>query len=284
MSSKKNILQRQGEIRKLMEDLDRDINEHYSQERIAPTSQENDVSINIPDTFCLLEERNKWCNKWIMNGRLTGRAMAELKETDNKFIRLLKERIKDMSCDDIMDYYDNCNFYDFVKVIDKLVGKELTSNSQETKPIIGKEVSLNDGNSLSKDKTPDTFCLSKLGYWGCNSSINEKTVYTEEDVKEFIRLLKDYVEVSFNQKEVLEAIDKLAGQKLLSNSQETKSTISVTGNCLSIKDKTPDNLLNLSKWEHISDCEYRRLKREFPKTYHGFTSRIAYQYYKKVNK
>jgi hypothetical protein len=42
-----------------------------------------------------------------------------------KAVKLLKEEIKGMSVDESMDYYDNCNFADFEKVINKVFGDKL---------------------------------------------------------------------------------------------------------------------------------------------------------------
>ena len=63
------------------------------------------------------------------------------------------------------------------------------------------------------------FNLSELGFWGCNSFIKDKTVYTEDDVKEFIKKLKEEIgnDIWFNnmeRKSILKFIDKLAGDKL----------------------------------------------------------------------
>jgi len=46
-------------------------------------------------------------------------------EDVKEFIRLLKDKIKHMSVDESMDYYDNCNFADFEREIDKLAGEKL---------------------------------------------------------------------------------------------------------------------------------------------------------------
>jgi len=46
-------------------------------------------------------------------------------EDVKEFIRLLKEKIKHMSVDDSMDYYDNCNYADFEEEINKLAGEKL---------------------------------------------------------------------------------------------------------------------------------------------------------------
>ena len=42
-----------------------------------------------------------------------------------EFIKMLKEKIKHMSVDDSMDYYDNCNYADFEEEINKLAGEKL---------------------------------------------------------------------------------------------------------------------------------------------------------------
>ena len=42
-----------------------------------------------------------------------------------EFIKRLKEDIKNASCDESMDYYDNCNFSTFEEIIDKLAGEDL---------------------------------------------------------------------------------------------------------------------------------------------------------------
>ena len=43
-----------------------------------------------------------------------------------EFIRLLKEEIRGNSVEEGSDYYDNCNFVDFERIIDKLAGEKLT--------------------------------------------------------------------------------------------------------------------------------------------------------------
>jgi len=62
------------------------------------------------------------------------------------------------------------------------------------------------------------FNLSELGFWGCNSFIKDKTVYTEDDIKEFIRLdtklIEDFFLENINFDELTDKRKKLAGDKL----------------------------------------------------------------------
>ncbi len=57
--------------------------------------------MNTPtkNEFNLHDERSKWCSKWIKFGRLSGRAIAELKQIDNE----LKEKLKEELCKELLE-------------------------------------------------------------------------------------------------------------------------------------------------------------------------------------
>jgi len=76
----------------------------------------------MTNEFNLQTERNKWFNKWIEK-KITARCIAELKEMDNEFIRLLKENLPNYLGSTEEEEHDIYN--DIVKEIDKLAGDKL---------------------------------------------------------------------------------------------------------------------------------------------------------------
>ena len=60
-------------------------------------TQENKAGESPALGFNLFDSRTKWCSKWIKKGRLSGRAMAELKQIDNELKEKLKRRINYIS-------------------------------------------------------------------------------------------------------------------------------------------------------------------------------------------
>lgn len=71
----------------------------------------------------LSDKRSKWVNKWC-HKKLTGRAIAELKQQDKEFIKELKEEIQTKG---YMNTGINIAFRDWVyEKIDKIFGDKLT--------------------------------------------------------------------------------------------------------------------------------------------------------------